>query len=83
MTFIIFVIFLPEAKVDASPDGEADEPEPEEDVDLLVDDVDRQDAQPVVVHDRSRRPVLVEGALGHLGEDLGHRVHPLLHVLAG
>jgi len=36
---------------DQAEDGEAaedDEPEPEEDVDLLVDDVDRQDADRVV-----------------------------------
>ena len=34
-------------------DGEEDEPEPDEDVDLLVDDVERQDAQTVDGLDRA------------------------------
>jgi len=38
--------------------GEEDEPEPEEDVDLLVDDVERQHAQPVVTLHRPAWSVL-------------------------
>ena len=48
-------------------DGEEDEPEPDEDVDLLVDDVERQDAETVDGLDRARGAVLVERALCHLG----------------
>ena len=50
--------------------GHEDEPEPQEDVDLLVDDVERQDAEAVVFVDGARGSVLVKCALGHLGEDL-------------
>ena len=47
--------------------GESDEPEhpePEEDVDLLVEDVERQDAERVVLLQLPRAPELVESALG-------------------
>lgn len=43
-----------------------DEPEPEEGVDLLVDDVEGHHAHCVVRLYRARRSVLVERALGHL-----------------
>ena len=46
--------------------GHRDEPEPEEDVDLLVDDVEGEDAEAVVPGDGAGGAVLVEGALGHL-----------------
>ena len=39
--------------MDGGDDGEEDEPEPDEDVDLLVDDVERQDAQTVDGLDRA------------------------------
>ena len=58
--------------------GQGHEPEPEEDVDLLVDDVQRQDAETIVFGDGARGSVLVEGALGHLGEDHVHGVRPIL-----
>jgi hypothetical protein len=47
-------------------DGEDDEPEPEEDVNLLVHDVHAQHAQGVELLDRAGASVLVEGALRHL-----------------
>ena len=53
--------------VDGGDDGEEDEPEPDEDVDLLVDDVERQDAETVDGLDCARGAVLVERALRHLG----------------
>ena len=43
--------------------GEKDEPPPEKDKDLLVDDVDGQDAQRVVGLDGAGGSVLVEPAL--------------------
>ena len=49
--------------------GQRDEPEPEEDVDLLVERVERQNAEAVLDFDGSRMAEIVEGALGHLGED--------------
>ena len=56
----------PEDHVDAGPDGHGDEPEPQEDVDLLVDDVQGKHAQAVLLLNSSRRTILVESALGHL-----------------
>ena len=47
-------------------EGDNDEPEPEEDVDLLVDDVEGEHAQRVQLLHRTRRTELVELALGHL-----------------
>ena len=44
----------------------SDSPEPEEDVDLLVDDVLGEDAEAVLVLDGSGRAELAERALGHL-----------------
>ena len=52
--------------LDTSDDGQDDEPEPEEDVDLLVDDVEREDAETVKLLHRPGRTKLVECALGHL-----------------
>ena len=52
--------------LDAGDDGDDDEPEPEEDVDLLVDNVEGQDAQRVKLLHGSGRTELVELALGHL-----------------
>ena len=46
---------------------EDDEPEPEEDIDLLVEDVDGKNTLGIVSLDIPTRSVLVEGALGHLG----------------
>ena len=44
-------------------DGQEDEPEPEEDEDLLVDDVGGEHAEGVVLLQRAGVAVLVEGAL--------------------
>ena len=63
--------------------GENDEPEPEKDEDLLVDDVEGEDAEAVVPGDGAGGPVLVEGALGHLGEHHVHGVGPVLRALGG
>ena len=52
---------------DAGDGGDDDEPEPEEDVDLLIDDVEGQHAQAVMSLRGPARPELVEAALGHLG----------------
>jgi len=72
-----------ETEEDASPDSHSHEPEPEEHIDLLDDDVDGEDAETVMVLDGSRRSILVERALGHLGEHLGHGINTVLHLHVG
>ncbi len=57
---------LPPSDLDAGDDGDNDEPEPEEDVDLLVDDVEWEDAQRVKLLHRAGGAELVELALCHL-----------------
>ena len=53
----------PDDEVDGGDDGEDDEPEPEHDVDLLVEDVHAQHAQRVEPLDGAGASVLVEDAL--------------------
>jgi hypothetical protein len=57
---------LPHTDLDAGDDGDNNEPEPEEDVDLLVDDVEGEDAQRVKLLHRAGGAELVELALCHL-----------------
>lgn len=52
--------------MNSSPDGDKDEPEPNEDVHLFVDDVHGKNAKTVLVLDRSRGTVFVKGAFGDL-----------------
>ena len=59
------------------------EPEPQKDVDLFVDNVERQDAKSVVLLHLTRRSELAESALGHSREDVDHRVYPFLLVPLG
>lgn len=63
--------------------GQQDEPEPQEDVHLLVDDVERQEAERVVLLHLAGGAELVEGALGHAGEHVDEGVEPVLLVLFG
>jgi len=72
-----------EAEEDAGPADEDEIPEPEEHVDLFINNVEGENAQTVVIDNRSWRTILVERTFGHLGEDLGHRVDPLLRVHVG
>ena len=53
---------------DAGDDSKEDEPEPEEDVNLLVDDVEGKNAEAVFPLDSSRRTELVESTFCDLGE---------------
>ena len=48
--------------------GHHDQPEPDQDEDLLVDDVQRQNAEAVLELHTSRRTVLVERTFGNLKE---------------
>lgn len=60
--------------------GQDDEPEPEEDVDLLVHHVQGKDAHGVVLFEFAGHSVFVEGAFGHPREDLDHGVDAVLLV---
>lgn len=56
----------PPDEPNSSSNGENDEPEPEDGVDLLVDDVEGHDAEGVELLYAAGGAVLVEGALGDL-----------------
>ena len=55
-----------------------DEPKPEENVDFLVDDVQRQDTQPIELLNGTRRTKFVESTFGHFGKNASHGIHPFL-----
>lgn len=61
-------------QVETAEHGYEQKPEPQEHVDLLVDDVQWQHAEPVQLLDGTRWTVFVERALGYFGKDAGHRV---------
>ena len=53
-------------------------PKPDEDVDLLVDNVERKNAEGVVFLDLTGGAELVERALRHPRKDVDHRIEPVL-----
>ena len=63
--------------------AEENEPKPEKDVNLLVDDVERQEAKRVVLLHLARGAELVERALGHAREHVDQGIQPVLLVLFG
>ena len=60
----------PEDQIDSRDDGEDDEPEPEEDVDLLVDNVQWQHTESVVTLVGAAGSKLVKTAFGDLKQKL-------------
>lgn len=64
----------------AGSNGQQNQPEPQENVDLLVQNVQRQHAQRIVLLDAARRSVLVEYALGDARKNLHHRIGSILLV---
>ena len=58
--------------LESTDDADNDKPEPEEDVDFLVDDVQGEDAESVKPLNSTRRTELVEGAFSHLGKHPGY-----------
>ena len=56
--------------LESTDDADNDKPEPEEDVDFLVDDVQGEDAESVEPFNSTRRTELVEGAFCDL-----HNIH--------
>ena len=67
--------------VDAGDDDQDDQPEPEEHVQLLVDDVDGKHAKRVVGLNSPTGSVLLVETLCHPREDPGHRINPVLRVV--
>jgi len=57
-----------------------EEPEPEEDVYLLVDDIQRKDAHGIVTLHLAGDTVLVESAFCHSGKDVDHWIHTVFLV---
>ena len=66
---------------DAGEEDQEDEPEPEEDVQLLVDDVDGKHAEGVVGLDSATGPVLLVETLRHPREYPGHGIKSVLRVV--
>ena len=50
--------------------GEEDEPEPDEDIDLLVDDVEREDTETILGLHTATRSIFVESAFCHLKQKI-------------
>ena len=61
-------------------DSKDEEPEPNKNVDLFVDDVDGQNAKGIMALDVTRWSKLVETAFGHSWENVNDRVYPLLLI---
>ena len=65
---------LPNEDPGKATEEEKDVPEPEDEVDLVYDDVEAEDAESVESRLPAACPVLVVGAARHPGEGLAHRV---------
>ncbi len=63
--------------------AQEEEPEPDENVDFLIDNIERQDAEGIVLLNVARRSELVEGAFGHAWEDVDHGVDAILLIPVG
>merc|ERR1712223_2075562 len=70
----------PVHKEDGSCGGKKDEPEPQEDVDLFIDNVQRQNTESIVLLNCARDTVLAESTLRHLGKNHCHGICALLGV---
>ena len=65
---------LPNEDPGQATEEEEDVPEPEDEVDLVDDDVEAEDAESVESRLPAACPVLVVGAARHPGERLAHRI---------
>ena len=63
--------------------GQNDEPEPQEDVNLLIENVERKHTQRIVLLDAARASVFVEAALCQSREHLNHWIGTILLVHVG
>ena len=62
--------------------SQENEPKPQEDVDLLVDDVDGEDAEAVEHLDSPSGTEPLEGTFGHLGKGGRQRFDSYCHIAA-
>ena len=67
--------------VDAGNDDQEDQPEPDEDIDLFIDDIYGQHAEGVVGLDGSRRSIFLVQAFGHPWKHSAHGIYPILRVV--
>jgi len=63
-----------EKHMECGPSGQGEKPEPQENVDFLVDDVDGQNAQVISSLHGTGRTIFVKSTFGHLREYLGHGI---------
>ena len=54
---------------------------PQENVDLLIDNIKGQDTESIVVNNIPGGTIFVKGALGHFGKYLGHGIHSFIRIL--
>ena len=64
-------------------EAQKEHPEPQENVNFLIDNVYGQDAQGIMALNVSRGSKLMKGALGHSGKDVNDRIHSVLGVSEG
>ena len=64
-------------KSENRPKCQETEPKPQEDVDFLIDDIDRQNALCIVILYGSGRTIFLEGAFGHTWKDTGHGINSI------
>ena len=59
-----------------------DDPLPDEDVDLFVDNIEWENAEAILLLNRTGGTIVVERTLGYLGKYLGHGIRPIfgLHL---
>ena len=56
--------------MECGPSGQGEKPEPQKDINLLIDNIDGQNTQMVGTFHGTRRTILVKSTLGHLREHL-------------
>jgi len=68
-------------QLDSRDCGEEDKPKPEHDVDLFIYDVQRENAESIIVFNCSRGSILVESTLCNLRENTVHWIIPGFRIL--
>lgn len=66
---------------DSGNNGNQNKPEPEEDVNLLIDDVEGKNTEGIMLLDISWRPISMESTLCHPGKDFDHGVDSI-HLIS-
>ena len=68
---------------EGSYDTKEEKPEPDKNVDLFVDNVERKNTKSIMFLYVARSTKLVERTFGHSREDIYHRVYPILLITVG